>query len=126
LLRGAGLRQAGCQSAIGIAAAMAAAGFAAVYGGTNAQVLLAAERALEPHLGLTCDPNAGAIEQPCIDRGATAAVRAVSAALDAVHRPEPPLRLDQLVDAMIETARGMAARYKKASLAGVALNVPDC
>jgi L-serine dehydratase len=126
LLRDAGLRQAGCQSAIGIAAAMAAAGFTAVYGGTNAQVLLAAERALEPHLGLTCDPNAGAIEQPCIDRGAAAAVRAVTSALAAVHRPEPPLRLDQLVDAMIETGRGMAGRYKKASLAGVALNVPDC
>ena len=83
LLRSAGVRQVGCQGEIGVAAAMAAAGYAAVHNASNAQVLHAAERALEPHLGLACDLASGRIEDPCIERGAMAASRAYDAAVAA-------------------------------------------
>ena len=86
VLRASGLVQAGCQSEVGLAAAMAAAGYAAVMDGTNAQVLLAAELALEPHLGLACDPEGARIQQPCIERNATAASRAVTAAQNALRQ----------------------------------------
>ncbi len=85
----AGVRQVGCQGEIGVAAAMAAAGLASVLNASNAQVLYAAERALEPHLGLPCDPTAGRIEAPCIERGALAATRAYDAAHAAVRMPAP-------------------------------------
>lgn len=125
LLRAAGLKQAGCQSAVGVAAAMAASGFAAVHGGSPAQVLLAAERALEPYLGLSCDPVAGRVQQPCIERNVAAAERAVAAGMSALRVPEPRVGLDGLIAAMIETGRGMAGRFKTASL-GIALNVAEC
>ncbi len=70
LLRSAGVRQVGCQGEVGVAAAMAAAGYAAVLGGSNAQVLYAAERGLEPHLGLACDPAVAGSKTPCIERNA--------------------------------------------------------
>jgi L-serine dehydratase len=125
-LRAQGFVQAGCQSEIGLAAAMAAAGFAAVLGGTNEQVLLAAELALEPHLGLACDPEGARIQQPCMERNAAAAGRAVTAAQTAVRSPAPRLALDPLVRSMIERGKQMAGRYKQASLGGVAVSVADC
>jgi len=125
LLRAAGLKQAGCQSAVGVAAAMAASGYAAVHGGSAGQVMLAAERALEPYLGLSCDPVAGRVQQPCIERNVAAAARAVAAGMSALRVPEPRVGLDGLIAAMIETGRGMAGRFKTASL-GIALNVADC
>jgi L-serine dehydratase len=126
LLRRAGLRQVGCQGEIGVAAAMAAAGSAAVLGGTPAQALHAAELALEPHLGLACDPVGGHIESPCIERNGLAAARACAAAMTAVREPEPRVALDAVVRSMLETARSLAGRYKEASLGGVAMSVPDC
>ncbi len=125
-IRAAGLRQAGCQSAVGLGAAMAAAGYAAVLGASPAQALCAAERALEGHFALACDSVAGLVQQPCIERNARGAACALEAAQDALHRPAPRPGLDALVRSMVETARGMAGRYKSDSLAGIARNIADC
>lgn len=126
LLRAAGVQQVGCQGEVGVAAAMAAAGFAAVQGASNAQVLYAAERALAPHLGLACDPAGGRIEHPCIERNALAAARAYEAALAAVRTPAPRLGLDVLARSVVESGRAMAGRYKATSIGGVAVNVAEC
>ena len=125
-IRAAGLRQAGCQSAVGLGAAMAAAGYAAVNAASAAQVLHAAERALEAHWGLACDAVAGLVQTPCIARNAAGAACALEAAEHALRNPSPRVGLDALVRSMVETARGMAGRYKADSLAGVARNVADC
>lgn len=126
LLRAQGLRQVGCQGEIGVASAMAAAGYTAVLGGTPHQILHAAETALKAHLGLGCDPHNGRIETPCIDRCETAAARACTAALAAVRVPSPPIAFDRVAASMIESGRALAGRFKQASLGGIALSVPDC
>jgi L-serine dehydratase len=126
MLRAAGLHHAGCQSEVGVAAAMAAAGYAGVLGGSNAQVLHAAELALRPHLGLTCDPAGGHIEEPCIERNAVAASRACTAALEAVRTPSPRNGLDATVRAMLASGQRMASRPKTTSLAGVAVSLAEC
>ncbi len=126
LLRTAGLVQAGCQSEVGVAAAMAAGGLAAAQGGTDERVLMAAELALEPHLGLECDPEGARIQQPCIERNAAAADRAVAAAQSALGQSVPRQSLEVLTRAMIERGRQMAQRRKQASLGSVAVNVADC
>lgn len=126
LLRAAGACQVGCQGEIGIAAAMAAAGYAAVHNASNAQILYAAERALEPHLGLACDLANGRIETPCIERGAQAASRAFNAASAAVRLPNPRVGLDALTRSIVESGRAMAGRYKATSIGGVAINVVEC
>ncbi|MFO1314619.1 MAG: L-serine ammonia-lyase [Burkholderiales bacterium] len=126
LLRTAGVRQVGCQGEVGVGAAMAAAGLAAVMNGSNVQIVHAAERALEPHLGLACDPDGGRIEQPCIERNALAARRAYDAALAAVRLPGPRQGFDSLARSVVETGRKMAGRYKSASIGGIALNVAEC
>jgi L-serine dehydratase len=126
MLRNAGIRQVGCQSEIGVAAAMAAARYAAVMNGSNAQILHAAERALEPHLGLACDPAGARIQDPCIARNALAASRAHDAAIAAVRLPSPRNGLDLLVKSIVESGRAMAGRYKVASIGGVAVNVAEC
>ncbi|HVE48159.1 MAG TPA: L-serine ammonia-lyase [Casimicrobiaceae bacterium] len=126
VLRASGLVQAGCQSEVGVAAAMAAAGYTAVLGGTNAHVLMAAELALEPHLGLACDPEGARIQQPCIERNAAAAGRAVTAAQNVMRQPAPRNSLDALVRTMVERGKQMAGRHKQASLGGIAVNVADC
>jgi len=125
-IQGSGLRQAGCQSAVGLAAAMAAAGYTGVLGGSPVQILYAAERALESHWGLACDSVGGLVQQPCIARNAAAAACALDAAEQAIHAWSPRVALDALVRSMVETARGMAGRYKTDSLAGLTRNVPDC
>ncbi len=126
LLRASGLTQAGCQSEVGVAAAMAAAGRTAVLDGTAQQILHAAEVALAPHLGLACDPAGGRVESPCIERNALAARRAYTASEAAIHRSNPPNALDALVRSMVESGRAMAGRYKQASVGGVAVSVADC
>jgi L-serine dehydratase len=105
---------------------MAAAGYAATQGGTNEHVLMAAELALEPHLGLACDPEGARIQQPCIERNAAAAGRAVTAAQSALRHPMPRQSLDALIRTMVERGRQMAERHKQASLGGIAVNVADC
>jgi L-serine deaminase len=126
LLRAQGLRQVGCQGEIGVASAMAAAGYTAVLGGTPHQILHAAETALKAHLGLGCDPHNGRIETPCIDRCETAAASACTAALAAVRVSSPPIALERVAASMIESGRALAGRFKQASLGGIALSVPDC
>ena len=105
---------------------MAAAGYAAVHSASNAQVLYAAERALEPHLGLGCDLAGGRIEDPCIERGAMAASRAYNAAVAAIRIPSPRVGLDMLARSMVESGRTMTTRYKASSIGGVAVNVVEC
>jgi len=126
LLRCAGVKQVGCQGEVGVAAAMAAAGYATVLGGSNAQVLHAAERALEPHLGLACDPAGGRIEDPCIERNAMAAACAYDAAVAAVRAPVSRVGLDMLARSVVESGRTMTTRPKSTSIGGLAVNVVEC
>ncbi|MGE0749685.1 MAG: L-serine ammonia-lyase [Variibacter sp.] len=117
----------GCQGEVGSAAAMAAAGLCAVLGGTPAQVENAAEIALEHHLGMTCDPVAGLVQVPCIERngiGATKAVAAASLALrgDGSHF----MPLDNCIDAMRQIGEEMSVKFKETSLGGLATNLPEC
>ncbi|MDB2408141.1 L-serine ammonia-lyase, partial [Jannaschia sp.] len=104
----------GCQGEVGSASAMAAAGLCAALGGTNAQVENAAEIALEHHLGMTCDPAAGLVQVPCIERNGLGAIKAVSAASlslrgDGTHF----MPLDNCIEAMRQTGRDMDGRYKE-------------
>jgi L-serine dehydratase len=117
----------GCQAEVGSAAAMAAAGLAAVMGGTPEQVENAAEIALEHHLGMTCDPVKGLVQVPCIERNGLGAIKAVSAASlalrgDGVHL----VSLDVCIETMRQTGRDMHEKYKETSLGGLAVNVPNC
>ena len=117
----------GCQGEVGSAAAMAAAGLAAVLGGTPAQVENAAEIALEHHLGMTCDPIAGLVQVPCIERNGLGAIKAVSAASLALRGDGTHLvSLDACIETMRQTGRDMDSRYKETSLGGLAVNVPAC
>jgi L-serine dehydratase len=117
----------GCQAEVGSAAAMAAAGLAAVLGGTPEQVENAAEIALEHHLGMTCDPVRGLVQVPCIERNGLGAIKAVSAASlalrgDGIHL----VSLDVCIETMRQTGRDMHEKYKETSLGGLAVNVPNC
>ncbi|MFZ1774760.1 MAG: L-serine ammonia-lyase, partial [Rhizobiaceae bacterium] len=117
----------GCQGEVGSASAMAAAGLAAAMGGTPAQVENAAEIALEHHLGMTCDPVAGLVQVPCIERNALGAVKAVTAASlakkgDGTHF----VPLDAAIETMRQTGRDMNEKYKETSLGGLAVNVVEC
>lgn len=117
----------GCQAEVGSAAAMAAAGLAAVLGGTPEQVENAAEIALEHHLGMTCDPVKGLVQVPCIERNGLGAIKAVSAASlalrgDGIHL----VSLDVCIETMRQTGRDMHEKYKETSLGGLAVNVPNC
>jgi L-serine dehydratase len=119
--------EAGCQAEVGSAAAMAAAGLAAVLGGTPAQVENAAEIALEHHLGMTCDPVRGLVQVPCIERNGLGAIKAVSAASLALRGDGTHLvPLDAAIETMRQTGRDMHERYKETSLGGLAVNVPNC
>lgn len=117
----------GCQAEVGSAAAMAAAGFAAVLGGTPEQIENAAEIALEHHLGMTCDPVKGLVQVPCIERNGLGAIKAVSAASlalrgDGVHL----VSLDVAIETMRQTGMDMSEKYKETALGGLAVNVPNC
>jgi L-serine dehydratase len=117
----------GCQGEVGSASAMAAAGLAAVMGGTPEQVENAAEIALEHHLGMTCDPIAGLVQVPCIERNALGAVKAVTAASlalkgDGMHF----VPLDACIETMRQTGVDMNEKYKETSTGGLAVNVVEC
>jgi len=117
----------GCQAEVGSAAAMAAAGLAAVMGGTPEQVENAAEIALEHHLGMTCDPVRGLVQVPCIERNGLGAIKAVSAASLALRGDGSHLvPLDAAIETMRQTGRDMHEKYKETSLGGLAVNVPNC
>lgn len=117
----------GCQGEIGVACSMAAAGLVAALGGSNRQIENAAEIGMEHHLGLTCDPVAGLVQAPCIERNAMAAVKALNAArLAMAGGGEHIVTLDQVIRTMLETGRDMQSRYKETSLGGLAVNVVAC
>ncbi len=119
--------EAGCQAEVGSASAMAAAGLCAVMGGSPEQVENAAEIALEHHLGMTCDPVAGLVQVPCIERNGLAAIKAVSAASLALRGDgQHFVPLDAAIETMRQTGHDMHERYKETSLGGLAVNVPNC
>lgn len=117
----------GCQGEVGSAAAMAAAGLCAVLGGTNAQIENAAEIAIEHHLGMTCDPVAGLVQVPCIERNAMGAVKAVNAASLALRGDGTHfVPLDSAIETMRQTGVDMLSKYKETSQGGLAVNVTEC
>ena len=117
----------GCQGEVGSASAMAAAGLAAVMGGTPEQVENAAEIALEHHLGMTCDPVAGLVQVPCIERNALGAVKAVTAASLAIKGDGKHfVPLDAAIETMRQTGIDMSEKYKETSQGGLAVNVVEC
>jgi L-serine dehydratase len=117
----------GCQGEVGVACSMAAAGLVAALNGTNEQVENAAEIGMEHNLGLTCDPIAGLVQIPCIERNAMGAVKAINAARlamrgDGTHK----VSLDQVIATMRQTGSDMSVIYKETSQGGLAVNVPEC
>ena len=117
----------GCQAEVGSASAMAAAGLAAVLGGTPEQVENAAEIALEHHLGMTCDPVKGLVQVPCIERNGLGAIKAVSAASLAMRGDgQHFVPLDAAIETMRQTGADMSEKYKETALGGLAVNVPNC
>ena len=120
----------GCQAEIGVSSAMAAAALTELLGGTPAQSLVAAEIAMEHHLGLTCDPIGGLVQVPCIERNSMGAIKAIHAAEIALEtNPKDALvSLDKVIDTMWETAKDMHKNYKETSEGGLAIHVglADC
>jgi len=115
----------GCQAEIGVSSAMAAAGLAHCLGGSVAQCLMAAEIAMEHHLGLTCDPAGGLVQIPCIERNTMGAVKAITAANIAIccDPKEARVSLDDCIKTMWETALDMGTKYKETAEGGLALHV---
>ena len=122
----------GCQAEIGVSSAMAAAALTELLDGTPLQCLMAAEIAMEHHLGLTCDPIGGLVQVPCIERNTMGAIKAITAAHLALEsEPEKAkVSLDDVIDTMWETAQDMHTKYKETSLGGLAtkvrLTLPEC
>ena len=117
----------GCQGEVGSASSMAAGALAQVMGGTPEQVENAAEIAMEHNLGLTCDPIAGLVQVPCIERNAIAAGKAINAAKmalwgDGTHR----VSLDEVIETMRSTGEDMSHKYKETAMGGLAVNVVEC
>jgi L-serine dehydratase len=117
----------GCQGEVGSACSMAAGAYAAVLGGTPAQVENAAEIGMEHNLGLTCDPVGGLVQVPCIERNAVAAVQAITAARTALRGDGTHVvSLDTVVKTMRDTGRDMKSKYKETARGGLAVNVIEC
>lgn len=117
----------GCQGEVGVACSMAAAGLAAVLGADIHQIENAAEIGMEHNLGLTCDPVAGQVQIPCIERNAIAAVKAINAARMALNGDGSHyVSLDKVIRTMLETGRDMQSKYKETSQGGLAVNIVEC
>lgn len=120
----------GCQAEIGVSSAMAAAALCELMGGSPEQVLIAAEIAMEHHLGLTCDPIGGLVQIPCIERNTMGAIKAINAAELALETDPKNVKvpLDKVVDTMWQTAKDMNTKYKETSEGGlaIAVNMADC
>ena len=117
----------GCQGEVGVACSMAAAGLVSALHGSNEQIENAAEIGMEHNLGLTCDPVAGLVQIPCIERNAMGSVKAINAARlalrgDGSHK----VSLDQVINTMRQTGLDMSTIYKETSQGGLAVNVPEC
>jgi len=115
----------GCQAEIGVSSAMAAAGLTQVLGGSVGQVLMAAEIAMEHHLGMTCDPIGGLVQVPCIERNTMGAMKAITAANIALDSDPTKARvsLDSVIATMWATAQDMQTKYKETSEGGLAVHV---
>jgi len=120
----------GCQAEIGVSSAMAAGALTELLGGTHDQVLMASEIAMEHHLGLTCDPIAGLVQIPCIERNSMGAIKAIHAAELALesNAKNAKVPLDKVIESMYETAKDMNSKYKETSEGGLAVsvNISDC
>ncbi len=116
----------GCQAEIGVSSSMAAAGLTEALGGTVQQCLMAAEIAMEHHLGLTCDPVGGLVQVPCIERNTMGAIKAITASQLALQSDPTKARisLDAVVNTMWETALDMDHKYKETSEGGLAIQLP--
>ena len=116
----------GCQAEIGVSSAMAAAALTECLGGSIRQVMMAAEIAMEHHLGLTCDPIGGLVQVPCIERNTMGAIKAITASQLALQSsPESAkVSLDNVIKTMWQTALDMNSKYKETSDGGLAINVP--
>jgi L-serine dehydratase len=117
----------GCMGEVGVACSMAAAGLVSALHGSNEQIENAAEIGMEHNLGLTCDPVAGLVQIPCIERNAMGSVKAINAARlamrgDGTHK----VSLDQVIATMRQTGADMSTIYKETSQGGLAVNVPEC
>ena len=116
----------GCQAEIGVSSAMAAAALTECLGGTQKQVLMASEIAMEHHLGLTCDPIAGLVQVPCIERNTMGAIKAITASQLALQSTPDfaKVSLDAVVKTMWQTAQDMNYKYKETAEGGLAVNIP--
>jgi len=116
----------GCQAEIGVSSAMAAAALTSSMGGTQKQILMAAEIAMEHHLGLTCDPIGGLVQIPCIERNTMGAIKAITASQLALQSTPDFARvsLDKVIKTMWDTAQDMNSKYKETADGGLAINVP--
>jgi L-serine dehydratase len=116
----------GCQAEIGVSSSMAAAALTEVLGGTQRQALMAAEIAMEHHLGMTCDPIAGLVQVPCIERNTMGAIKAITASQLALQSSPDfaKVSLDAVVETMWETAKDMNSKYKETAEGGLAINIP--
>jgi len=120
----------GCQAEIGVSSAMAAGALTELFGGSPEQVLIAAEIAMEHHLGMTCDPIGGLVQVPCIERNSMGAIKAINAAELAMETDPADVKvpLDKVISTMWETAKDMNSKYKETSEGGLAVGVhlADC
>ncbi|MDI3321670.1 L-serine ammonia-lyase [Pinibacter soli] len=116
----------GCQAEIGVSSAMAAAALTESRGGTQRQALMAAEIAMEHHLGLTCDPIGGLVQVPCIERNTMGAIKAITASSLALQSAPDfaKVSLDTVVKTMWETALDMDSKYKETADGGLAVHIP--
>ncbi|HEY6955932.1 MAG TPA: L-serine ammonia-lyase [Flavisolibacter sp.] len=116
----------GCQAEIGVSSSMAAAALTEALGGTQRQALMAAEIAMEHHLGMTCDPIAGLVQVPCIERNTMGAIKAITASQLALQSSPDyaKVSLDAVVETMWATALDMNSKYKETAEGGLAVNIP--
>ncbi|MCW8331532.1 L-serine ammonia-lyase [Photobacterium sp. SDRW27] len=112
----------GCQGEIGVSSSMAAAGLTAIRGGSNEQICMSAEIAMEHSLGMTCDPIGGLVQIPCIERNAMGAIKAINASRMALKRNSKSLiSLDKVIETMYQTGKDMNKKYRETSLGGLAM-----
>jgi L-serine dehydratase len=116
----------GCQAEIGVSSAMAAAALTECVGGSQRQAMMAAEIAMEHHLGLTCDPIGGLVQIPCIERNTMGAIKAITASQLALQSTPDfaKVSLDAVISTMWNTAQDMNSKYKETSDGGLAVQIP--
>lgn len=116
----------GCQAEIGVSSSMAAAALTEALGGSQRQAMMAAEIAMEHHLGMTCDPIAGLVQVPCIERNTMGAIKAITASQLAMQSAPDyaKVSLDAVVETMWATAKDMNSKYKETAEGGLAINIP--